>query len=477
MRYERKNKLTGVYEWEAPTELGAAGSADDAVFIKVLATKPSSHSYFNALRLPVQASSGDGHHADEHDNDHGNGGDGDDHHHDHEHEHALPGGAAGGMFQVTFKGELEEYAARYDVGTSGDFVLYWTVDEGLGVVDVLVTSSCTGWVGIGVARTPGEMVGGQAVAGWAGGFKGDPKVYELGGMCDEDEGIRTGKPCVRENHHVTKSLSHSAMWRDEAAGVTMLKFQRPLATGDPDAGSHALLPVWTDGRATPLLLAAGSRKDMSMHNVAFVAVEARFDLGTAVTVPADKRRTAHGVLMAFVFVVIFPLTAFVARFYKHVEPTWFQLHKYGNACAVVLAAVGLALGLAAGSHTYRAHMGLGIFIFIFVCVQAAFAALCRPDKYAPSRDRWTLVHSWSGRFLYLLGVANVFVGLRVIGAGKGAYAVVIATMLLSWVAFAVRAVLVYRTRPSLNESKFESLQELDDDFSSDDGDGDAELSL
>jgi len=85
---------------------------------------------------------------------------------------------------------------------------------------------------------------------------------------------------------------------------------------------------------------------------------------------------------------------------------------------VVMAIVGFILGYAfIGSRTYIGHLAVGSIILAMAVLQI-LTPICKPDKKADSRFYWNIVHHWNARLLFVLTIANVFVGLVTYGASN-----------------------------------------------------------
>eukprot|EP00128_Syssomonas_multiformis_P014085 Colp12_sorted_trinity150504_noHs@7230 len=121
---------------------------------------------------------------------------------------------------------------------------------------------------------------------------------------------------------------------------------------------------------------------------------------------------AHAGLMVAAWGFLVPIAIISARYLKHHDPLWFNIHRIANTVAVLAIVVSAIIGLATGSHFYRTHMGIGLTAVILAFLQP-LNALARPDKQASSRKAWNNLHWWSGRIAIVLGWANVFVGIDI----------------------------------------------------------------
>eukprot|EP01135_Chromosphaera_perkinsii_P007995 Nk52_evm67s1073 gene=Nk52_evmTU67s1073 len=132
----------------------------------------------------------------------------------------------------------------------------------------------------------------------------------------------------------------------------------------------------------------------------------------------------HGLFMAISWGMLLPVGVVIARYFKHKDPLWFQLHRIIQLSGVLLFILGLVFGILArasgGSHFQFAHGIIGI-IVILLGIAQPIGAFFRPHKDAPKRWIFNLLHWWGGRIALALGVVNISLGFFMIIAPEGAW--------------------------------------------------------
>lgn len=132
----------------------------------------------------------------------------------------------------------------------------------------------------------------------------------------------------------------------------------------------------------------------------------------------DGIRSSHGIIMAVVFLFLFPLGALTM--YLTLSRKTLFIHAPIQLLSVILALVGMVLGGILGSRINEAvgyHQIIGyIVVACLVLFQPALGLLqhLRFRKYG-KRTNFGYIHQWLGRFLILLGIINGGLGLHIAG--------------------------------------------------------------
>ncbi|XP_020625342.1 putative ferric-chelate reductase 1 [Orbicella faveolata] len=136
--------------------------------------------------------------------------------------------------------------------------------------------------------------------------------------------------------------------------------------------------------------------------------------------PDTKLLKAHGSLMVLAWVGFATLAIFAARYMKDAwgklfgKKKWFQIHRAMTVCCLICTLVGFVLvfvHVEGWSEADVAHSVLGIIITFLVCVQPIMA-LMRPGPTAENRCIFNWAHRSVGVTAFILGIANIFLGLR-----------------------------------------------------------------
>ncbi|KAI1659709.1 hypothetical protein F4813DRAFT_351707 [Daldinia decipiens] len=179
-----------------------------------------------------------------------------------------------------------------------------------------------------------------------------------------------------------------------------------------------------------------------------LSVFADFDVDKAI-----RYRTAHGIIAALCFVVIFPIGAILVRLLPS-RHTWI-IHAATQVIGFVLYIAAAALGIhliemvripPSGSSLLQipsknAHpiIGIVLLVVLFIQPQLGFA---HHSKFKRLRRRtlYSHAHLWLGRIAITLGIINGGLGLKLAEASQGliiAYSIVSAFAWLMWAMTAV----------------------------------------
>ncbi|KAI9771889.1 MAG: hypothetical protein M1840_001659 [Geoglossum simile] len=156
---------------------------------------------------------------------------------------------------------------------------------------------------------------------------------------------------------------------------------------------------------------------------------------------------AHGVIAAIVFLFIVPTAIMSARFHTQ-RPAWaLRLHIWLQVLTVALTTVLFVLGWFAvgpARSLTNPHHGIGLAIYVLVLAQAIGGWFVHSREKGKVRDRLPvklMVHQWSGRFIALLGLAQVPLGLCLYGSPRSLfilYALTVFSLLLIYFVLSYR---------------------------------------
>ncbi|KAI2619277.1 hypothetical protein GGR54DRAFT_647944 [Hypoxylon sp. NC1633] len=168
---------------------------------------------------------------------------------------------------------------------------------------------------------------------------------------------------------------------------------------------------------------------------------------------ASRQRTAHGVLAALCFVVLFPVGAILMRMVSGRHAWILHATTQCVAFALYIAAAGLGLHLIdvvrippgntslLENPSTNAHPIIGIVILVALFLQPILGIYHhRQFKRLKRRTVFSHAHLWLGRLMVTLGVVNGGLGLQLAGASRDAvtaYSVVAAVAWLIWLVTAV----------------------------------------
>eukprot|EP00803_Ostreobium_quekettii_P011040 evm.model.scf_763.2 EVM.evm.TU.scf_763.2 scf_763:13070-19189(+) len=267
--------------------------------------------------------------------------------------------------------------------------IHWAVEGD--VLRLAGEATGAGYVAVGFAETPGQMVGGLAVIGWAGTGGDQVGVYAL--TSKADAGIVPSTDLEIFDESV-----------EEEDGTTVVRFSTMF---DDD-----LLP----DAENPMLAAFHPDTDgIAYHGpTSKTSVALNFATGSsAVESVEDLSRywKTHGILMTVGWGILIPLGVIVARTMKDQAPHWFYFHMVANSLGLVLATAGFALALVKFDRedNFR-HRQVGISAMVLGFLQP-LNAFIRPHPGTAWRDQWEWVHWTVGRVALGLAIWNIFTGL------------------------------------------------------------------
>eukprot|EP00775_Hariotina_reticulata_P010239 gene10239-10398_t len=256
----------------------------------------------------------------------------------------------------------------------------------------LVGAFGSGFVGFGVARSDApdgqKMIGADIIISTL--VNGQPHVASYQAAAHQPP---------RPNDPIAAGSSTLRLIRFErAGGRTLVEFERPLAAG-PGGPAGPGVAVSLEGPNT-FIVARGF---------------------------ALRHHTQHGLLMAMNFIVILPLGALMARQLRAVwlqspalKTALFYVHVGVQLCGVALATAGFIMATALFGIPFQevlfGHGTIGVVVLALVYCQLLLGFVQTPAKASRGlRSVWLLAHVLLGRSALLLGVANVFIGIYLMG--------------------------------------------------------------
>merc|ERR1712137_504293 len=295
----------------------------------------------------------------------------------------------------------------------GDIILSWPIEGD--IIHFSVEADTRGWVAIGLASNPGNMVGADAMIGAASGSIGTVSDYKItarsvgcAGVCPDTE--------QGGNNDVFDSDG------SEIGGRTYLQWSRALDTGDDEA-------IKDDGNPTPIVFAmsASNSDTLGYHQGNKGAAEINFFTGdfalTGVDVGnqgANDRLTVHGVLMFVAWAAIFPLGMVAVKFCRKILPGWwFRLHMFLQYFGVIVIIVALIFAVEAVAdfgdrkHINNAHAIMGIITVSLAIIVPALGQATAVTYEAPKKIPWfpDRIHLVFGYFAPFVAYATIFLGL------------------------------------------------------------------
>ena len=293
-------------------------------------------------------------------------------------------------------------------------MMHWTLTLDSGnrsaVSVCLEKSPAVGWVGLGVQKTVGRMVPGQAVVGSLDGGAGGGGVHAAELLSYSSSSYSAAS--------ASESHLHLSDERLERVGdVLRVRFTRVLEM-------EGYIPYLESGK-TPFMFAYGPGAWPAPHSV-FGSFELSLESGAAEGIEAvSAGRKAlyafHAILGALAWCVCIPFSIASAR--KTWEPPaaggpclkarWFKIHRALNTTAAVLtlgaAVIGYSLLAARPGKKLSLHGILGTLTACFMVVQIALAVSRPPGDHA-RRFLWYWAHKIIGYLTLSVGVATCALG-------------------------------------------------------------------
>jgi len=245
-----------------------------------------------------------------------------------------------------------------------------------------------------------QMIGSDAVAGWAGST---PAVnpYDLLGKADSS------------SNPISTFLTISATSSTSTNGVLTIYYTRPLASGRN--------PILNPSAVT-IIASTHDTSQTLVYHTCHVSRAYTLDLitgnGTAGPVEINRKKDAHGALMLIGWGVIFVFAVISARFGKSLGPLWFTLHTGFVSLGMTLVTVAFIISWTMVDKVFfntRFHSQLGLTIMILAYIQVVMG-VARPHRKnredpTPARKVFEIVHPLNGWMLLVLASINIFAGI------------------------------------------------------------------
>jgi len=200
-------------------------------------------------------------------------------------------------------------------------------------------------------------------------------------------------------------------------GLTSLTQHQTMGTGTVDATKA----TGGDGSANPFASSSGSSGSGNLNGGSSSgsqpSIGAGSSFGSFDFEKIEMVLTAHAVVMAVVWVLLFPFGAAIIRLLNNRLPNPVAMHRGLQIANTLLAFVGLGLGVWVSDLRHERfiyfHQYFGVVITALLVVQAMLGALhhsyfVRHQK----RSWWSYGHIWFGRIVIICAVVNGGIGLQ-----------------------------------------------------------------
>ncbi|CAL9078238.1 unnamed protein product [Musa textilis] len=311
-------------------------------------------------------------------------------------------GAAGACSSVSFSSN-RVYAACSDLPRLSSS-LHWSYDAAsatLSLAFVAPPAKPEGWVAWAINPTGGDMIGSQALIAFH--------------QPDGSMGVQTYN--ITGYGPISKGPIDFETWdlaAESSGGVTRIYGKMRLA-----AGTTVVKQVWQVGSA--VANGVPQKHDIQPDNLQSKGTVDLVNGGVSLSGGSTTRkRNVHGVLNAVSWGILLPIGAIFARYlktFKSADPAWFYLHVTCQIIGYGVGVGGWATGLNLGSKSkgiqHTTHRNIGIALFSLATLQV-FALFLRPSKDNKYRIYWNIYHHLVGYTVIVLGIVNVFEGLKIL---------------------------------------------------------------
>ncbi len=157
--------------------------------------------------------------------------------------------------------------------------------------------------------------------------------------------------------------------------------------------------------------------------------------------PSDGVPVAHGTIMSFAFLVLFPAGAILIKATSHRRMVRIHACIQVGTYIAILMGMGIGIHMASTGHLFTSkHPQIGLALVVVLFFQAADGLIHHAQyvRHHRKRTKLALVHMWMGRILIFLGMMNGGFGLQLARvtdpgkiAGYSVVAVVSATCLVT----------------------------------------------
>eukprot|EP01006_Ploeotia_vitrea_P042868 TRINITY_DN66667_c4_g1_i1.p1 TRINITY_DN66667_c4_g1~~TRINITY_DN66667_c4_g1_i1.p1 ORF type:complete len:909 (-),score=474.29 TRINITY_DN66667_c4_g1_i1:1259-3985(-) len=304
----------------------------------------------------------------------------------------------------------------------GKLDFYWTLDRTKKELTMAVRAKTSGYVAFGFSPD-NRMVGTQAVLGWV-----------AAGNTDDDgtTGVTTfeyklsGRVVSGVTKTTTDNLSNKRGSQRTLDGTTytLVKWTRPWKTSD--------FTIDVDNKIN-FAWSIGPGDKLEQHDSRGLGT-VNLSTGEVTETGEDDLRTIHGVFMGLAWGFFLPLGILAARYFKHHDPTWFQVHRTFQSLGILFTIIGyiIAFVMVKGDHFSDfagGHAYLGFAIVLFAVLQGTNGAL-RAHKGAPRRAAWELLHKNLGRLLMVASILQILGGMSLHDVSDGGRIVYIAWIIV-----------------------------------------------
>ncbi len=298
----------------------------------------------------------------------------------------------------TFNGMEVTYSGCRTTG-GGKMRVLWRINGDS--IETMFVGKTEGYAGLGWGHS--KMVPGNAVIAYADA-QGAVQVGDFALSSRSSAGVTAST-----NQSITNTAGE--LRNGEIAAM----FTRPLAgsgsvqTLDPTGDASFIYAIGGAPQAGPVFSIHTERGSETVNLAASGASAG------AAGFNRSAYFVAHAVMMGLAWALLTPMAIVIMRFFKKLNPTTFQLHRGMNSLSVLLTVVAFIMGVIRGSHTSKAHLSIGVIVTAFALSQGINGAL-RPGKGTPNRSKWFWAHMGSGYAAYVLAVANLAIGWKLLGS-------------------------------------------------------------
>jgi hypothetical protein len=206
---------------------------------------------------------------------------------------------------------------------------------------------------------------------------------------------------------------------DSAVGNNLIQvtFERPLITGDAhdraiEVNGQSQFVLWAHGSGGNTYGSLNQHSDRGG-----VLVNFKLDTAEIISIPKPYKWAVHGVLMVGSLGIALPAGMAIAKFGRFLEKLWFPAHMVTQIAGVLAAIAGIAIGYdMTKSDPWRenTHASIGTSLLGMTIAQVFIAAI-RPHKDDSWRAFWYWVHMSMAVGIFVLSMANIFIGFDIYG--------------------------------------------------------------
>jgi hypothetical protein len=330
-----------------------------------------------------------------------------------------------------------DYPSKFAATSS--YTLYWKILDANSTAPIiemaLQLKGASGWMAVGW-QAQGQMGGSDIV------------------LCTFTDGNASAVDMYADGEFTPSSDSTQniiAVNGSQLNDVTTVRFRRFLNTGDTNTGlrgrQDALLQM---GSPTVFIFAYNpSTTSLFQHPSNAVGsfstvLSASGSDGTTQGFANDHgSRVAHAVMMITAWLIFVPSGIVIARYYKRWGHKWYQMHVGLQISAVLLTLSAFIVIVIAENpdHTWSSGEPLALTHGIFGIVITILAVLFQPllgkladTMWSPDRQKTPFwpdkLHWYVGRFVGVLALANIFMGVWLLDDSFYAYLAVVIILLI-----------------------------------------------